>query len=108
MTFDRATAERLIAQVESKLVFGQLGPYAEALREALWEIDRHENVAAALAGSHARLRAEIDAMRPVVAVVEQWRDLVYPGKQATSDDVRICDSSIIAAVDAYRASKEPT
>lgn len=106
MIFDRTTTQRLISQVESMLVFGQLEPYANALKEALVEIDRHENVAAALAGSHARLLAECDAMRPVVDVAEQWRDRVYPDKQATSDGVRICDSSVIASVDAYRASKE--
>lgn len=52
----------------------------------------------------ARVR-DIDRMRPVVDTAEQWRDHVYAGRSATSDGVRICDSPIIAAVDAYRAAK---
>lgn len=55
--------------------------------------------------TRAELETALAAAIQVVAAAELWRDRMYPGRTATSDGVRICDSSIIATVDAYRASK---
>lgn len=76
------------------------------LRSALHE-DRGERAASIdrVQGHILALTAERDAMGAVVETAERWRDHMYPGRTATSDGVRICDSSIVAAVDAYRASK---
>jgi hypothetical protein len=60
MTFSRPAIERLIATVESGLAYGELGPYASALRECLDRI--------------ASLEGTVDSGNEAFRVArEQWR-----------------------------------
>lgn len=90
----RPDIERLIARVESGLAFGELKPYAEALRWCL---------------------GEIDAMRPVVDAAVRVVELdeiceAHPGindeiGQRAEQELYTAVAARTAAVDAYRASK---
>jgi len=47
MTFSRPAIERLIATVESGLQYGELGPYAQALRDCLLAIEARDAIESA-------------------------------------------------------------
>jgi len=114
MTFSRPTIERLIATVESGLQYGELEPYAEALRNCLEELDRvtadldhaaSENMAFNLRVSGeindnrrqiARLTAERDELQVVVDACGDW----------DTDFMRTYMRRLYDALVAYRAAKD--
>jgi hypothetical protein len=122
VTYSRVNIDHLIVVVESGLAYGELKPYAKALRDATAEIDRlasrlacavFENQAFnlkvsseinALRAEVARLTAERDAMREVVEAADQWRKICHDSTRerwVLSDE----GGGVLNAVEAYRASK---
>jgi hypothetical protein len=134
MTYSRPAIERLIATVGSGLQYGELGPYAGALRDCLAEIDSHGDVMAleravenALRREGTALnerdaaRAEVARLTAVATEIERQRhetalreiELLTVVEAAESwrdaesdDDDAIRMSTLMCSIDAYRASKD--
>lgn len=61
--FNRAEVERLIARVDSGLAYDELAPYAQALRDALKEIDRLQH---AVTADEARVWSVVERVAAAV------------------------------------------
>jgi hypothetical protein len=93
MTFSRPAIERLIATVESGLQYGELGPYAQALKMCLEELDH----ATAEGGDHLSKMSrrfcdtilnDRDALRAEVARLTAERDAMRETLDNLRDEVK--------------------